>query len=452
MAAPVPAPKYIFITGAPDAASLNWETSDLTAGISLQLTRYLADAAPAREERSAVERDARDSLPAWRLLPLARQHLQTGLTPASPAGRDDVRWEDQELSFHIPKAGEEASFLTTSSLSSDGPQGQAGQGHTSLSQVGDDVLSQFYEHSFALHEADRSESPSVPSRTIGPEELPPEDSQIKAASSGFSGSSLDDDSSPLSTSSPQQQRTAAPVLPPAAKAALINDLDDIPSAAYLHSITPQTMTVNLIVGILDIKPPRLIKIRRGSGMEMEIVEILVGDETRSGFGISFWLWPERGRAASAAKNAGTKFQQRRNNESEGLRNILSKLRPQDIILARNVALSSFRGQVYGQLLRMDLARLYLLYRNPVRWDGDDDDGNEETLCIYHRSELMGRECASEHPQTRKVKRVRDWVLHFVAGPAHTILRREAPAKESGSKAGGWLAGNDSAMMPPDTPL
>ncbi|KAH0536781.1 hypothetical protein FGG08_006384 [Glutinoglossum americanum] len=451
MAARAPASKYIFLAGAPDATSLSWETSDLAVGFSPQLTRYLAGVALLREDQSTVQsQEAGDGLPAWRLLPLVRQHLETGFTPASPAKQDGIRWEDQEISFHVPKNGEKVSFFTTSGLSLDEAQGQAGQGHASLPQIEDEILSQFYEHSLALHEVIPSESPSVPEHAsieINSVGQSLENSDTAFATSSFDSSSLDGDTSFI-IASPQQQRPAAPVLPPTVRAALIHDLDDIPNAAYLYSITPQAMIVNLIVGILDIKPPRLVKTRRGTGVEMEIVEILVGDETRSGFGINFWLWPEQ---SEAAKKTGGKKQQR-HNQSESLRDILNQLRPQDIILVRNVALSSFRDQVYGQLFRMDPARLYLLYRNPVRsLSGEGDNKMEETPCIYHPSDLVGKEGIAEDPQTRKVRRVRDWVLHFVAGPA-PAMARHTKGKDGLVKGGGYLAGDESAMMPPDTPL
>jgi len=448
MATLAPAPRHIFLTGAPDASSLSWESSDLTTELSPQFKRYLVGPTPERGERLAIEWQDH-SLPTWRLLPLARQHLETGLTPASPVKEDDEHWVQQRLSFHIPGKEEDASFFTTSDLSFEKGQNHSGLGST-LAQMEDEALSQFYEHSFALHEAALSGSPSVTKQTfvsVGPREQPFDNSAFTTASSSFDSSSLDGDTSFITTTSSPRH---IPILPAAAKAALTHNLNDIPNAAYLHSISPQTMTVNLIVGILEVKPPRLIRIRRGTGKEMEIVEMLVGDETKSGFGINFWLWPER---SGAARKLGQR-QQQSHNESESLRDTLNKLRPQDIILARNVALSSFRGQVYGQFLRMELARLYLLYRSPTSRFNSGDHG-EETLCIYRPSELLCKEGIPEDPQTRKVRKVRDWVIHFVAGPAPKIAQRgkgkEALTRARSIQSRWGIAGNDSAMMPPDTP-
>jgi hypothetical protein len=451
MAALAPAPRHIFLTGAPDASSLSWESSGLAAEFSPQLKRYLVGPAPERGEQLVVKRQDH-SLPTWRLLPLARQHLETGLTPASPAEEDDdERWAQEHLSFHIPGKEEDTSFLTTSDLSFGEDQEHSGQGNT-LAQAEDEALSQFYEHSFALHEAALSGGTSVTKEafgSIGTHEQHFGSSVFTTTSRSFDSNSLDGDTSFNTTTSPPRP---IPALPAAAKAALTHNLDDIPNAAYLHSISPQTMAVNLIVGILEIKPPRLIRIRRGTGKEMEIVEMLVGDETRSGFGINFWLWPER--RSSAARKLGQR-QQQSHNESESLRDILNKLRPQDIILARNVALSSFRGQVYGQFLRMELARLYLLYRSPTNQFSGGDYG-EETSCIYRPSELLCKEGFPEDPQTRKVRKVRDWVIHFVAGPAPEIAQqgkgKEAPTRARSTQLRWGIAGNHSAMMPPDTPL
>jgi hypothetical protein len=156
---------------------------------------------------------------------------------------------------------------------------------------------------------------------------------------------------------------------------------------YLNSIHPQTMTVNLIIGIISIPEPRAIKTRRGA--PVELIEVLAGDETKSGFGINFWL--------SSSQSA-----------QGDMRSLLSGLRPRDVVLIRNVALSSFRGKVYGQSLRKDMTKVHLLYRNRV-------DKNDVGGC-YSAADLAVDEPAP--PQVERTRRVREWVLKFVgAGTA-----------------------------------
>lgn len=115
---------------------------------------------------------------------------------------------------------------------------------------------------------------------------------------------------------------------------------------------------------------------------MELMEVLAGDETRSGFAVNFWLFPS---------------------SQSAMRAVLEGLRPQDIVLMRNVALSSFNGKVYGQSLRRDMTKVHLLYRN--RADKDDTGG------CYGGSELD----RGGNPQLEKTRKVKEWVLRFVGG-------------------------------------
>jgi hypothetical protein len=182
---------------------------------------------------------------------------------------------------------------------------------------------------------------------------------------------------------------------------------DVPNAVYLSSIYPQTMTVNLIVGIISIPEPRAIRTRQGAGVEL--IEVLVGDETKSGFGINFWL------SSSPSAHGDT-------------RSILSGLRTRDVVLMRNVALSSFRGEVYGQSLRKEMTKVHLLYRNRV--DKNDVGG------YYNTADLSGGEPVL--PQVEKTRKVREWVLKFVgigAGPQ----KGKGPAFEASKE-----------VLPPDT--
>jgi hypothetical protein len=141
------------------------------------------------------------------------------------------------------------------------------------------------------------------------------------------------------------------------------DLARIPNVAYLHSIAPQTMTVNLVVAVISNPSPKTIHPRRG-GPPLQLVEMVVGDETRAGFSINIWL-PTGGRDASSE-----------------LATVVGSLCPGDVILARTVALGSFRGDVFGQSLRRERTRVELV--------GKGDCGGED-----------------------KVGRVREWARNFV---------------------------------------
>lgn len=119
----------------------------------------------------------------------------------------------------------------------------------------------------------------------------------------------------------------------------LTDLSAIPPATHILSIAPQTMTLNLLCAIISVSPPRTVKLRRRNA-EMDILEILVGDETRAGFSVSFWLVP----------------QESQNKPSDDLRETVKPLRPGDLVFLTNVALSAFRGGVYGQSLSKRFSR------------------------------------------------------------------------------------------------
>jgi hypothetical protein len=159
---------------------------------------------------------------------------------------------------------------------------------------------------------------------------------------------------------------------------LLIDLRNIPSASYLDKIQPQTMTANLIVGIISISRPRAVKTRWGT--TKHLVEVLVGDETKAGFAITYWLPSD-----SVANSA------------------LAGLRPRDIVLMQNVALNVFANNVYGSSLPRNMTRVHLLYG--MRLDSKDVQG------YYSTADLSST--GSVHPQLDKTCRVRDWVLDFV---------------------------------------
>ncbi len=297
------------------------------------------------------------------------------------------------------------SFLTTSDKSlittiSD----EAGSGASSSSEpIDEETLSQFFEHSYAVHE-------DIPSSQII---LPHEATETSLLT--------DTDYSTFSSFDATESRTdkSLRVVPVSGR---LSNLSDIPNAAYLRSITPQTMTVNLIVGVISMPQPRSLRTRRG-GRFIELVEMLVGDETKAGFVINVWL-------PSATPAAG------RTLSSDDMRSMIKGLRPQDVVLVRNVALDSFRGKVYGQSLRKNTTKLDLLFRNAV--DREDDVG------AYDAKQLD--EADESDPQVAKAKRVREWVMKFVGAGVRPMPMQESRTAEVHRRPHVGHA----QILPPDT--
>ena len=93
---------------------------------------------------------------------------------------------------------------------------------------------------------------------------------------------------------------------------------------------------------------------------MDIVDVVVGDDTRAGFSVSFWLPP-------------VDSQQARVEAQGNLRAALQSLRAGDVVLITNVALSVWRAAVYGQSLGRRWAR------NSTRIVKVETDGLEREL-------------------------------------------------------------------------
>ncbi|QDS74759.1 hypothetical protein FKW77_001364 [Venturia effusa] len=111
----------------------------------------------------------------------------------------------------------------------------------------------------------------------------------------------------------------------------IIDLKRLPNASYINQIAPQTITVNLVAAVVSSAPPKSIQTRQ-AGRKMDLVEMIVADETRAGFQISFWLHadPEK---------------------KDQTRKTLQESKPKDLVLLKNVALCVWNGTVFGQSLR-----------------------------------------------------------------------------------------------------
>lgn len=375
--------RIIFLTGAPLSSSLQWDDGVLSAPIQ----RCFA-ANSMRSEINLAASSTAEMGPAWRSLPLEREHLPTGFTQRTKA-------EEVVADF-----ANETSFLVATDLSfiSAGSGEKSSQAFlSSPEEEEEDLLTQFYEHSFSFHENVTSPRALDCESTNETNSTSFEDSYIMSQPNGASSSGKNLTKSRLRSS-------------------YLTDLACVPNAAHLEVIAPQTMTVNLVLGIISIPQPRLIKARR-SGQILGLVEMLVGDETKAGFGISVWF-PD-------PQNPGEK-------ESD-LQSEVRRLRPQDIVLARNIALSSFKGKVYGQSLRRDMTTLDLLYRNKV--DATDKGG------AFRAREIQDSESGSI--QISKVKRVRQWVIDFVG--AGTILPQAGLTQKPGA-----FRKHQFQELPPDT--
>ncbi|KAK1970740.1 hypothetical protein LY78DRAFT_652626 [Colletotrichum sublineola] len=380
-------PRVIIFTGAPEA---DWSSPDLLLSSS--------SSAPGPAPTSHSTSTPPAAPPAWRSLPLHRRQLITGFS--QPHGLP---------SDFLPPA-----HFFSLSLDADSQQ-------DTTDGASQELLSQFYNHSLALHHDLASSQLPPPPTPPHPDTpgaggccrrvLPPStagqhtvsfdatatDSFISETTDSFQDTTADLTSSgarpPPVTAPPHQQ---------------LSDLKDIPAGPDLLRLAPQTVTVNLIAGVISVSEPRGVTTRWGN--ELSLVEVLIGDDTRAGFGVTFWL-PSGG----GVRNAGT---------------TPMRLRRQDVVLLQNVALHVFRGKVYGQSLRKGLTRTTVLYRRKLG-DDDDDEGG-----YYRRRDLEagGREGA--HPQLVKTKRVWEWVLRFVGGEERTSAK---------GKKRGWNAPPDDTQ-------
>lgn len=359
------APKMIFLVGSPLPSSLDWENDEL---LDTSLPPFQDPEIPDHK--------------------LNLNHcLQTSIGPDPPSAKWRILQplpSCQPDHFHTTfyYGPEDPKFWTTNQLVTTGEK----------STEGDSVLSEFYNHSFAVHETSEIDVSEL--EYITQESGTASNSMVSTISS--QGEKEKDDAARLQTSF----RMSGPIC----------DLQDIPTATYLESIVPQTMTVNLIVGIIAIQPPRRVVTRQWK-TEFDIIEMVVGDETRTGFGVNIWLPPERSVVAAKTK------------QIDRLGRSLAMLRPQDIICLRTVGLSSFQNRVYGQTLRGGMTQVDLLHRRPVEMT---DAGSFHDLLVDQPLLLQ------------KARRVSEWVLQFVCAT---------------DEAGGHYSGMPTTpghRLPPDT--
>ncbi|KAI0899158.1 hypothetical protein F4806DRAFT_456853 [Annulohypoxylon nitens] len=359
--------KILILAGAPENHKLDWNESNLLNQFVDPVAKFVRLHKIASSEPANKLQESTLDVAVWRSIPLKKTALPTGLSQLhqiSPA-------------YH---GGE--GFFSAFTASAEPTSGLTGS-----SGASQDILDQFYDHSLAIHD-------DIPSSQLPTLSLSTDDSSFETT---------EELSTRLSTqgsnSSARQQKKLIP------QSGHLSDLEDLPNASYLQSISPQTMSVNLIVGIISIAEPRTVKTRWGA--TRSLVELLVGDDTKSGFSVSFWLSSEFDESSSKT---------------------LRELRRQDVILLRNVALSVFMKKVHGHSLRKGLTKVDLLFRR--RLDRKDRGG------LYNVKDVTSKKPA--HQQLLKARKVQEWVMNFVGGGETALGKR----KQKGKPIRSW-------DMPPD---
>ncbi|KXS97988.1 hypothetical protein AC578_8746 [Pseudocercospora eumusae] len=330
----MPAGTVIFLTGAPDASSLSWNENDLPSHFNLRHRRFL--------QAGDEDQTTQDSLA------LATQSL--------------ARWREVEIDGqnHPPRdsRGRHANPEATQFLS-----------FQNDSKIQNAEHSDFLERSlYAWQNLDSSQI-AVPENTAYDDTTCVTGASFNTTLS--TESSYQTSTSSASESSEQQVVTFnAPV----------TDLKRIPNARHLEKIHPQTMTINVLAGVIAVQPTRTVQLKKRTG-EMDIIEVVVGDETKAGFTISFWLPP-----IDTSSQVGASKDQ--------LRNVLQSLRSGDIILVTHIALGEFKSNVFGQSLSKRITR------------------NNTTVAV-----LSSNVTGFSPPLLAKLNRVRDWSSHFVSRKA-----------------------------------
>lgn len=393
--------RKIVLLGAPSCSSLNWDESTLLPR-DPSIPNALDSTLLELKEVNGVQ---------WRQLRWDTSHLKTGFSDQSPQSSvletDDIIAITQKRShtdfttlgiltelFHSEESSSEISTTTSSAAETDA------------------MLSQFCDESFIADTGDSSSQ--ISDLDPAPNGIP---ALAQAGAREHYEATLKSNSKSIRVG-PRLTHT------------LLKDLASVPSASYLRSIQPQTMTVNVVVGIIAL-PPAVTVIagrRWGRGREVDLVEMLVGDDSKSAFGFSVWL------AHAEEINHAT-------SETDSLRISLSKLQRGDVILIQSMALGTFRGKVHGQSLRRSTTKIELLYRRG--W------GNGSIAEVFDTTNWADESAEEEDRQareilTKKVGRVSQWILDFVGEVAY----EDEPS--GGRVLGRGAAGKSYRRLPPDT--
>ncbi|MCJ1328775.1 hypothetical protein MMC10_005452 [Thelotrema lepadinum] len=400
-------PKVMILTGAPSARSLKWTEAHLNAPLQPAFGNHFIT--PSSDENT-VDRTER---PAWRVLPLKAKHVPTGLTqdtPPSIVGAEGPK--HAKVNYGLTE------FLDIQSLLSQSESGEQ--------------LTQFLEHSFAVHKENSSSQPQC------------------LSDRGSQPTSVATDETFTTWTGPASQ-PALKVAPGDALRDQLIALRNVPSASTIVSLRPQKIMRSLIVTVLSVPPARPCKnCWGGNSRPSDRLELTVADETRSGFGVTLWLPP----AIEPTRPRDGERQDPDITTSVWSRTFCKAargLRLRDIILLQDITLTEYRGKVYANS-REGFTRIELLFRQVE--DGSVQTGLASSNGKYRLRDL---ERAKDRGQSdyvmQKSLRVWNWLVSFVGLSMDTKISSAAKKRRIGDdRTNDQGAGQKKrrAELPPDT--
>lgn len=298
------------MNGAPLREHLDFSDDILIAAGKYNGPELTRQCAPSTEEESALK---------WRDIGSSSAPLRTGWSQPYLPGTG-MRGAHDNYSFALPALGE----------SSELPEHSATDLDTTITfdeelSTADDYL----QHSLIFYDT------LLSSQVV--QEIDADDT---VASASFLTTSFGTTASSFNSFSPIDDQVLTLQLP---SAMAITPLGSVPNAQHLRSIYPQTPTPNFLCALMTTPERREVFVRKG-GYKMDLWEITVGDDTRSNFKVTFWLRPP-----------GDSNNEQYSGRAQLLQ-LLELLQVGDIVLLRNIALTSFRDVVYGQSLNTAITR------------------------------------------------------------------------------------------------
>lgn len=238
-------------------------------------------------------------------------------------------------------------------------------------------------------------------------------------SSSFLATSFGTTTSGFSSPSPVDSQVLVIQVP---SAMTVTSLGNLPSAQHLRSIYPQTPTPNFLCALMTSPERREVFVRKG-GYKMDLWEVTVGDDTCSNFKVTFWL-----RLPPQSNNE-------QNHVQVQLLHTLERLQVGNVVLLRNIALTSFRDTVYGQSLNTAITR--------ARTSVD--------VLMKSGGMSVARVGGLPAPVVETFMRVKRWARTHVAGDMDNIRKRKRGLTgRNRSDKRSFLSSTQDEDLPPDT--